>query len=366
MTRLPGWRHDLSPTARWVLAHGLATDLTPPAVPLDDRAWSALRAESATHRLDGLLVDAVATEALATTPTQTDEAAELEIDLTHVRLWQEQRLVEVVDLVESCGAPARVLKGLAVATLDYPDPQMRPTGDVDLLVRPGDLARIDRTITAAGGTRTDPDPRPGFAARVAKGATYATPAGEIDLHRLLVWGPLGVRLDPDLLWQTPRTFTVGDRQLTTLGLEDTLLHACSHLLVLGTRRALQLRDVAQLCAHPDLDVERLLIRARAWDAEAVLATAVVLTADELDLSVDHELGQWATGYPPTLRDRLWLRVERPADPIAGVEALATLLELPTNQARAELVRATLRPAPGTWDAPSERLLRLSRRLLHRI
>lgn len=344
-----------------MLAHDLRPDLRPPRRPLSDDQWTQLLTEIAAHRLEGLLVHAVATDALAVTSEQADQAAQVELDLTHARLWQEQRLIEVVDLIESHHMPVRVLKGLAVATLDYPDPQMRPTGDVDLLVRGTDLAGAGQILERSGATRIDPDPRPGYSETVGKGATYAHARGEIDLHRLLVWGPLGVRLDPDLLWPQYRTFTIAEREMATLSLEDTLLHACCHLLVLGSRRALQVRDVAQLVTRPDLDPDLTLERARRWGAEAVLATAVLLAEQELHLRLGGELGRWAEGYLPTWRDRLWLRVERPAQPLSGIEAGATLLELPSRHARAELVRATLRPTPGTWPGLATRARSLARR-----
>jgi hypothetical protein len=363
VARPPRWHHTLGPEARWVLAHGCTTELVAPAQALPPDRWAHLLVDAGAHRLEGLLVHAVATGALPVTAAQAEDVAHIEIDLTHARLWQEQRLVDVVGRVGAAGVDVRVLKGLALAVLDYPDPQMRPTGDVDLLVRGADLDRVGVVLAAGGATRTDPDPRPGYATVVGKGATWADDRGEVDLHRLLVWGPLGVRLDPDLLWSEARTFTVADRSLTTLGLDDTVLHACAHLLVLGTRRALQLRDVAELVASPDLDTGRLLGRARAWGAEALLATAVLLAARELDLRLETELGRWAVGCPPTWRDRLWLRVERPAQPLWGLEAAATFAELPTRHARAELVRATLRPDPGTWPTPSARARSLGRHLL---
>jgi hypothetical protein len=336
--------------------------LVGPREPLAEDRWQRVGADAVTHRLEGLMVDAVASSALPVTDAQSDQVAEMEIDLTHARMWQEQRLVEVVDLLESAGMAVRVLKGLAVATLDYPDAQMRPTGDVDLLVRAEDLERAGSVIEAVGGHRTDPDPRRGYSTIVGKGATYATDAGEIDLHRLLVWGPLGVRLDPGLLWERRRTFVVGARELTTLSLEDTLLHACCHLLVLGARRALQLRDVAQLVAHPEIEPERVLARARQWGAEAVLATSLILVREELDQRGDGELARWAGGYPVTWRDRLWLRVECGTEPWLGLEAVATFVELPGREARLELARATLRPAPGTWPSPPKRVYALGRRI----
>ena len=123
--------------------------------------------------------------------------------------------------------------------------------------------------------------------------------------------------------------------------------------------------MAQLADRADLDVEGLLVRARQWRAEAMLATAVLLSAEELGLETlrQSELGGWAAGYPVTLRDRLWMRIERPEQPLPGLEAAATLYELPTRQAQIELVRATLRPAPGTWATPVQRARWLGRKLI---
>ena len=125
--------------------------------------------------------------------------------------------------------------------------------------------------------------------------------------------------------------------------------------------------MAQLATRSDLDVEALLVRARQWRAEALLATAVLLAAEELGLAGlrDGELGRWAAGYPVTTRDRLWLRVERPHQPVPGIEAAATLIELPGRQARMELIRATLWPAPGSWATPSQRARSLGRKLARR-
>ncbi len=363
MAKAPAWTFDLPPAARFVLAHGCASTAMPPRRALSAVAWRELVEVATRHRIDGLLVTAVADGALPTDAAQRDEVAGIEIDLTRARIWQERRLVEVAELLERVGVEVRVLKGLATATIDYPDPQQRPTNDVDLLVRGVDLARADAAIVAAGGVRLDPDPVPGYAATAGKGATYAASDGEIDLHRLLVFGPFGVRLDPALLWQDHRSFPVGGRRLLALGAEDALLHAASHLLVLGWRRALSLRDMAQMMAGPTLDPGRLLARARAWHAEALLATAVRLTARELGLRVDDELGRWAIGYPVTVRDRMWLRVERPEQPLPGFEAFATLVETPGWSARAQLVEASLRPAPGTWPGPGRRVRSLGRRLL---
>ena len=184
---------------------------------------------------------------------------------------------------------------------------------------------------------------------------------EVDLHRLLVWGPIGVRVPTDELWRTSRSFVLDGRSLSTLGLEETLLHACCHLLVAGWRRALTLRDVAQLLVAPDLDPERATGLARRWGGESVLAVGVLLAAAELELTDEVPLLDWARGFRTTWRDRLWLRVERPDDPVPGLEAVGTFVELRTWRERAMLLQAAARPRPGTWPTPGQRLTSLARR-----
>jgi len=220
---------------------------------------------------------------------------------------------------------------------------------------------------------------PGYGSVVGKGAPVRVPSPptEVDLHRLLVWGPLGVRVPPDELWVTARSLPIGDRELPTLGLEESLLHAAYHLLVGGTPRALSLRDVAQLLTRPALDVDRTRALAARWGAEAVLATAVIQAVASVDLAggggvdapeVPEAAGRlmaWAHGYPIGRRDALWLRIYGPDHALVGLEAIATYLELRTPPERRMLRAATLRPAPGTWPGPWARAREAGRQLIRR-
>jgi len=366
MATAPAWGFDLHPHTRVVLSTGLPHRPASPAPfdrALSPTAWDRLRGEVATHRLDGLLVAAVAGRVLPVTDEQKAEVAQLEIDLTLARMWHEHRILDIIGAFDAAGLSVRVLKGPALAALDYPDRQWRPTRDLDLLVRGEQLDAAVSLLARVGGLRTDPDPVPGFSATVGKGATMAMPDGlEVDLHRLLVWGPLGVRLPPEELWATSRSFSVGELHFETLGREETLLHACAHLLVLGWRRALGLRDIAQLLTTPALDADRAIGLSRRWGAEALLATGVLMSQRELALVDDLPVLDWARGVPLRRRDRLWLRVDRPDAPLPGVEALATYVELRTADQRRMLRAATLHPDPGTWPTPGQRAERLARRL----
>jgi hypothetical protein len=353
----PPWSFDLHDDTRAVLAHGLDGEVRRRDEPLDGDRWQHLRSDCDLHRLDGLLVEAVASGALPTTDEQRAEAAELEIELTGSRMWHERWLVDTVADLESAGVEIRVLKGAALAALDYPDRQWRPTGDLDLLVRGDQIDRACARLEARGGTRADPDPTPGYAATVGKGATVSMARSEVDLHRTLVWGPFGVRIRVDDLWSDPRPFTVGDSTLATLGLEQTLLHACYHLLVCGWPRALTLRDVAQLVDAPGLDEDRVLWLARRSHGEAILASALLLARREVRWTTRSPLLAWADGFVAPIRDRVWLRIERPGDFPRPFQAASTYLAMLTPADRAVLRRATFRPVPGTWPSAAERARR---------
>ena len=131
---------------------------------------------------------------------------------------------------------ARVLKGLATGELDYPSKGMRQTGDVDVLVRPSDLAR---TLDVLSEYSSHPmDGAVDF--HLLKGATVARePRVEVDLHvRLSQYS----RQDPETLMGHGETLAPGQLALPA---ELRLLHAAGHLLWTppGQRRLSGLLDI---------------------------------------------------------------------------------------------------------------------------
>lgn len=369
----PTWSYELDEPARFVAAHGLATRLEAPTEPLGDTAWSRLVDQCARNRLTGLLVHAVATDTLPVTAAQRAAAGHLEADLVQRRIDWDRRVGPILELLDAHHVDMRVLKGMAVAQLEYPDEQMRPTSDLDVLVRPETIHRAVEVLVGAGGTWTDPEPTLGWISTVAKGATVNLGAlrMEVDLHRILVWGPLGVRVQPAMLWARSRPVMIAGAERRTLEREETLLHAAAHLLVLGVVRAREVRDVAEIAANPDLDVELLLRLAAEWGQESVLASALVFAERELGLTAAADpLLSWAHTYPVPRLDDWWLRSGAAHDRIHGVEQLGVLWELGRAAhpwaARRMLLRANFRPVEGTYESPIERFRVLGRRARGRL
>ncbi len=361
----PDWGFDrLSPATRWILAHGLPTSLESPDEPLDEESWNRLRRECSAHRLHGHLIDAVGSDDLPVTDAQRREAARLELELTSARSTYDDICRPVLDALDDAHIPLRLLKGSALPWSDYPDPQLRPTGDLDLLVPGAHLAAATELLESLGGRLVNPEPAAGFARKVFKGLTVEMPSGlEVDLHRILSWGPFGVRVPELDLWSPGRSVDVLGHPYTTLDAERTLIHLCAHLLILGAVRASEVRDVAQLATSPGIRPERTIEIARRWGHETLLAVGILMAVRELALDPETvPLARWAAGHRISVRDRIWLRVDRPDAPVPGMEPLGVFIELDDWQARAIYARAIVTPRSGTDPSALARVRSIATRL----
>lgn len=73
-------------------------------------------------------------------------------------LWEElhrEAIVDMIDRLAAAGIETMVMKGTALAYLQYPDPAVRRRGDTDLLIHPRDLAATRQHLGRAGFRRRD-------------------------------------------------------------------------------------------------------------------------------------------------------------------------------------------------------------------
>jgi hypothetical protein len=256
----------------------------------------------------------------------------------------ERALLDTLPALEMAGVAVRVLKGPAVARLDYPDPAWRAFGDVDLLVTSEDYDRALGALQDLGGRRRFTEVRPGFDRRWGKGACVVAPDGtQIDVHRTFVAGPFGLTVDLPGLFLDPAPVALGGREVLALDRVDRFLHACFHA-ALGDQvaRVATLRDVAQLLTATDLDVEAALARATGWRADAVVARAVRLTWSRLALE-PHPVADWALAHRA---DRFQLRALRAytgASRSYATQVVAGLSAVRGVPAKVAYVRALLLP-----------------------
>jgi putative nucleotidyltransferase-like protein len=312
-------------------AHGLpGATLALPDAPLDDRQWGHLMSCVVPERISGLLAQTIADGMLPVTSRQADEAAAAHRASMIAAVLLERTLLRTAALFDAAGIDFRVLKGSAVAHLDYPDPSLRSFGDNDLLVRSSDFDAAVAALVTAAHHRKFPEPRPGFDRRFGKGSCLVAANGyEIDLHRTLAMGPFGLWIRLDDLWSSPSTFVLAGRTFAALAPEVRFLHACFHA-VLGDRytRLASLRDVAQMQRGRPLDIDGVLEISAAWRAQAVVARALRMARDVFGLVPVDALDEWAQSYAPSSRELRALAVYRSADPTYAGKSFAAVPAIP--------------------------------------
>lgn len=263
---------------------GLTDDL--PEIDPADAARLEERARG--ERVLGLVLAAIDAGGLKLPSEVEDRVVEGHEDAMRWCLRVERRMLEVRDWFDQAGVRRwLVLKGSACAHLDEPDPSLRAFADLDLLVASDDFDTAIRALEQRGIERRLPERRPGFDRRIGRSVGMKSPDGvEIDVHRTLAAGGLGLRIPLDDLFADADRFTLGGTTVQALSYDHRALHAAYHAIVGTITPDLRTtRDLAVHLARRDSDPARLSAEAARWGATTVLhdATAAVLDALPIDL-----------------------------------------------------------------------------------
>ena len=316
-------------TVAAIAGHGLAPMPDEP-IAVDADAWADVRAAVVTGRITGHLVAAAVDGVVTLHEAAWEEALDSHRDAMGIALHLERLLVGVVRTCRDAGVDPIVLKGPAVAALDYPRPELRDFGDIDLLVPSDRMSVLADRFVADGCTRGQPELRDGIDDRFGKGITLRTPEGwEIDWHRTLAPGPIGLVLERQGLLGHTTTFELAGETLTAYDRTHRFLHACVHV-VLGNDhpRLSALRDVAQIGAG--LDPDAVTQRADELRLTAVVQQAVLLSTERV-AQPHNGLVEWAGRYQPDERETKLLATYIDGRTFAR-QALASLGVLSPNEA----------------------------------
>jgi hypothetical protein len=327
--------------------------------PLEHRRWSELETRVRAERLEPQLARAVELGVLAADEQQADRAESLHQSAMATALLLDRLLLTVAERFDAASIPFAVLKGPAVAHLDYPDPARRAYGDVDVLVP---SARIDRAVAcleATGSRRSRREPRPGFDRRFGKGMSFRVPTGgEVDVHRTLTLGPFGLAIDLDDLWAGRESFRIGGRELDALDRPRRFLHACLHAELGRARsRLVPLMDLVMTAPRSDSEAGAVVALARRWQCDAVVLAAVAAAAHRLRWSPPAELTAWMDRLGPSARQRRWMAGYR------GDRRSSARLTLTATEAldgwgeRLDYLRAVLWPSGTTMATRTARFRR---------
>lgn len=291
---------------RAVARAGLGPFGDPPLTePILEPAWDELLRACVLERLVGFLHQAAASGELPLSPEQRVEVVRAQRGATALDLLLEARMFDVAAVLEAAEVDYRLLKGPALAHAVYAVPHVRHFGDIDLLVRSADVDRAVRSLVASGRyRRRSPEIRPGFDRRFAKSVTLVGDDGvEVDVHRTLVPGVYGARLDQDALWQRPSNVVIAGRMMPTMAPDLLLLHATlGAALADSPPRLAVLRDVAELIRGGAADLTHFSGLAHEHGVAAACALGIARCSETLEIDLG-PLGAWAAHALPGPSDR---------------------------------------------------------------
>jgi Uncharacterised nucleotidyltransferase len=241
--------------------------------------WPALLAAADREGMTGLValqLERLVATGAAVVPLEPWRAARRRVTASNMAALAELEALRAA--LRRAGRQVVVLKGAALIPAAYHGAvELRPLGDVDLLVRPRELDDIVAWLKARGY-------RP-----FARSSTFLS-RGPVafDLHTEIAGSSWvarkadAFRLDPVALWRDARPLDRDDPSALALSPEHQRLHLVVHALKHSYSRLIWLVDIA-LMLGVVADEGALLAEARAAGAERSLAYAVNLIDTVLSL-----------------------------------------------------------------------------------
>ena len=144
--------------------------------------------------------------------------------VTNRSLLRQQQ--ELLSALEARGIQAIVLKGLSLAVRYYQEIGLRPTSDVDLLVRRSDLQRADQVLRELGYQTQGGRPTIWNDGDLS----YTSPKGhKLELHWELTHRPsYRIGLSAKRAWARAQTVDVANQPMRVLSASDELRFLCVH------------------------------------------------------------------------------------------------------------------------------------------
>ncbi|MCP4530225.1 MAG: nucleotidyltransferase family protein, partial [Delftia sp.] len=285
-----------------------------PEAPEDD--WKQLTYQLSFHGLNPLLFWNIShDQEIAPPPADIHEAIRREFMVSCVSTaTMEAQLSQLVSAFQTNRIPLLVLKGPALGWRYYPDPAVRTSGDIDLLMLPDDIGTGRALLESLG---------------------YRCLANRYDLaqdffcHEIFLHTDKQNRAYPVELHWDLHSFSAAARKKLVGGLReravtvetatvrfsalhpvDALVHAALHLTLQHTRdiKLIWLYDIALLCKEITASDgwDTLVERCRQWHAVLAVQRSLVLARAWFGSAVpDHAINEKNWPQPAPQETKLW-------------------------------------------------------------
>jgi len=311
--------------------------------------WNTLLDLAKAHAVTPMLY-----AALREVPLPDDIAAELRARFQNSVQWsltQSAELARLTALLEENDITSISLKGPLLSRYLYGELGARSSGDIDLLVKPGDLLLIRDLLLSRGYRVANTlhwNSDSAYLRSRENEISFGSPSGvSIDVHWRILPRYFASPFDELDVWREPKTMALAGRQVLTLAPEHLLLLICSHSAKHGFERLGWICDIARfLIVSENLVWPAAVAQARRTHTLRQFSTGIRLAADLLRAPVPEVLPEdhAATHLADVVKDRFLSGVTEPLP--AGELTRFCLGLLETRQHR-------LRYLTGHYLTPSE-------------
>jgi hypothetical protein len=202
----------------------------------------------------------------------------------NLRLYHQ--FLKLIKVLKQVDIPVIVLKGIYLAYAVYHDYALRPMVDVDVLVRRGDVDKVESALSALGYRLSDWKHRD-WCLKYHYHLSYTHP--ELDVNLELHWhiqrpkGPYPVEIDE--LWRHAQPISIAGVELLALSHEHLLLYHCLHIAKHGF--GVGLRPFCDLAAilrhyHDQIDWHQVQVGAEGWRIAKAVGLSLYFTHEFLD------------------------------------------------------------------------------------
>ena len=235
--------------------------------------------------------------ALREVPLPDDIGAELRTRFQSSVQWslaQSAELARLTALLEESEITSIALKGPLLSRYLYGELGARSSGDIDLLVKPGDLLRIRDLLLSRGYRVANTlhwNSDSAYLRSRENEISFGSPSGvSIDVHWRILPRYFASPFDGLDVWSEPKTTRLAGRRVLTLGPEHLLLLISSHSAKHGFERLGWICDIARfLIVSGNLVWPAAVAQARRTRTLRQFFTGIRLAADLLRAPVPEAL-----------------------------------------------------------------------------
>jgi putative nucleotidyltransferase-like protein len=267
----------------------------PDAAPLlgeQPRSWDALVDAADFHSLLPLLFWQIGRGPARSVPEGTaGRMQKAYLDSAKRSLFLAANLAELTSQFDAAQIPTIALKGPALADSLYGDPALRPSCDLDLLIRRQDLPAAVELLASLGYRRAPHLIRLSLRklARLDCHLVVQPKLGApIELHWAVAPDDYPFHIASDVLWRSRQVTQIAGRKVGVLAPECLLLYLCLHGAKHAWSRLHWLGDLARLIDR-GIDFPRAQALATETKCDRLFSLGLLLVHNVLDTNVPREI-----------------------------------------------------------------------------